>query len=693
MGDKSHLGFGDFSLENSLMHSAVAAPPKADFSGWATKANLKCSDGRTILPDAFAHQDKAKVPLVWAHGHDEPSNVLGHAVLESKDGSVYAYGYFNDTDSAQNAKTLVEHGDISYLSIFANQLVEKAKQVSHGIIRELSLVLAGANPGAMIDNIELQHSDGDMVTLEDEAVIYTGEKLSHGDGSAKKDDDKADEDGPSVQDVYDEMSPEQKEVVHYMVGAAIDSNATTDDPDKTAAHSATGPDDKETRTMSRNVFESQQPGGVSGKEKQRLTLSHEDAQGIMADAVRTGSLKEAVQKYALQHGIDNIDLLFPDARTVTDQPDLDSRRMAWVVSVINGTRHSPFSRIKSLVADITHDEARAKGYIKGSFKKEEWVSLAKRITTPTTVYKKQKLDRDDIVDIVDLDVVAWLKAEMRLMLDEEIARAILIGDGREVDDEDKIRDPAGANDGAGIRSIVNDHDLYAPKIDLVVPDDASGNNTIIDAIVSNMSLYKGTGQPTFYTTQAFLTKLLLTRDGMNRRMYRTASDLASELGVSNIVAVEVMEDEVDLVGVIVNLSDYTCGADQGGDVTMFDDFDIDYNQYKYLIEGRMSGALTKIRSALVLRKVASGATLKEPVEPTFDPATGEITVPTTVGVSYRDEDGNVVSGSTVTVPAGEQQTITAVPTAGNYFATSADSSWTFTHRGAPTGRDATAPGA
>jgi hypothetical protein len=696
MGDKSHLDFGDISPENSLMHSA-AVTVKPDFSGWATKANLTCSDGRTILPNAFAHQDKAQVPLVWQHGHSEPANVLGHAILENRgEDGVYCYGYFNDTDAAKNAKTLVQHEDIKSLSIFANQLKETAKKVAHGIIREVSLVLAGANPGALIDNIELKHADGDMVTLEDEAVIYTGISLAHGDASGEpgkppenSNTDTGGDDEPTVQDVYDEMTPEQKEVVHYMVGAALESTATPSgdgNPDDTATHSATpgGDNGEGARTMKRNVFE-QQNGGGSGTPQHEL--SHDDLKSIVAEASKSGSLKGAVENYALAHGIDNLDVLFPDARTVTDTPEFDKRRTEWVSSVINGTKHSPFSRIKSLVADITVDEARARGYVKGSFKKEEFFGLTKRVTTPTTFYKKQKLDRDDIIDITDFDVVVWLKGEMRLMLDEELAGAVLLGDGRAIDDDDKIQDPQGATSGEGIRSIYHDHDLYAAKVDMAF--DTMDPTDIVDAFVQNMEMYKGSGTPTLYTTLAVVNKLLLARDTLNRRLYRTVSDLASEIGVSSIVTVEIMDRAPNLVGIIVNLQDYTLGADRGGDVSMFDDFDIDYNQYKYLIEGRCSGALTKIRSAIVVRKVAGTDTLRVPVKPSFDPDTGAIVVPTTTGVSYKRGDTDAtVSGTTITLGVGESLSIYAVPTAGNYIANSANSEWNFIRRGPLTGRDA-----
>ena len=592
---------------------------KPDFSGYATKAGLKCSDGRIITPDAFKHQDKETVPLVWQHGHSEPSNVLGHAVLEHREDGVYAYGFFNETDSAKNARTLVEHGDIKSLSIYANQLTEKSKQVLHGFIRELSLVLSGANPGALIDNITLAHADGDMVTLEDEAIIYTGLELQHAEDDSDKSDDSNEDEGPTIQEVYDSMTDEQKDVVHYMIGAALESSV--EEVDKAATHSSDEESDeesdkesdeepvaelvhhdnneKEGRRMTRNVFEEQSAGT---KDKEPPVLAHDAMREIVADAQRSGSLKDAVEAYALKHGITNIELLFPDARSITDTPEFDQRRVEWVSGVINGTRHSPFSRIKSLVADITVDEARALGYVKGNLKKEEFFGLTKRVTTPSTVYKKQELDRDDIVDITDFDVVAWLKAEMRLMLDEELARAVLIGDGRNVASPDKIKDPAGATEGSGIRSILHDHDLYSAKVELPL---AATPNDVVDAFVQNMGVYKGSGAPVLYTTRPFLTDMLLARDGMERRMYRGVSELASELGVSAIVVVEVMETETDLLGIVVNLKDYTIGADKGGEINFFDDFDIDYNTYKYLYETRVSGALTKIRSAVVFTRATT----------------------------------------------------------------------------------------
>jgi hypothetical protein len=680
----------DFSgcvFGGSLMHSDKT---KADFSGYATRANIKCTDGRTIMPDAFKHQDTMTVPLVWQHNHDEPANVLGHAILENRDDGVYTYGFFNSTPAAQNAKTLVQHNDIKSLSIYANQLTEKAKQVLHGFIREVSLVLGGANPGAFIDNITLAHADGGMVTLEDEAIIYPGVEISHdsdGDdpdnsdssndaGNAKE--DNSDEAEHTVQEIYDSMTDDQQSVVHYMVGAALEGGSGD------AAHSSsdkTGElvhdDTKDGRRMTRNVFE--QTGGGTEDKNGKHVLTHDAMKEIFADAQRGGSLKDAVEGYALKHGIDNIDTLFPEVKTITSTPEFISRRVEWVNGVLSATRKTPFTRIKSLVADITFEEARAKGYIKGNLKKEEYFAAARRVTTPTTIYKKQKLDRDDILDITDFNVVTWLQAEMRLMLDEELARAILVGDGRAIDDDDKIRDPAGAAEGAGIRAIVNDDELYAATV--TVAAGAPGND-IIDEVARSMRFYRGSGSPTFYTTLPRLTDLLLQRDSLGRRIYNTASDVASAMGVSNIVAVEVMEDDAyaGLLGIIVNLADYTIGTDQGGEVNFFDFFDIDYNQYKYLLETRCSGALIKPRSALVLRSGAAGATEVVPTAPTFDEATGAITITDTAGVVYRRADTNAVvnnAGSPIAVDPQSELKIYAQADATHFLEVNQEDEWTF----------------
>jgi hypothetical protein len=503
----------------------------------------------------------------------------------------------------------------------------------------------------------------------------TAEHAATADPETPKDDD------PSLEEVYESMDDTQKAVVHYMVGAALESSATSSDTndtqtDTSASEEVVNHEDKDPNNMGRNVFEQNRETGGS---EPRHTLSHDAMQGIAANAVKMGSLKEAVEEYAFKHGIDNIDLLFPEARNVTDTPEWDSRRVEWVREVLDKCRKSPFSRIKSLVADITHEEARARGYIKGTLKKEEFFSLTRRVTTPATVYKKQKLDRDDIIDITDFDVVIWLKGEMRLMLEEELARAILIGDGRPADHEDKVKDPAGSTEGAGLRSILNDDDLYAATVYVDVAGDLK-NTDVVDEILGSMQFFKGSGIPTFYTTLPNMTQMLLARDDMGRRFYRTASELAAELGVDRVVAVEPMEEIQDLVGIIVNLADYTIGADRGGETSMFDNFDIDYNQYKYLLETRASGALTKIRSAIIIRQAAQGTTLVTPAEPTFDPATSEIAITDTAGATYRRSDTNAAvtaAGSPYVVPEGVDLTIYAVPNPGSYFKNNVDDEWTF----------------
>lgn len=654
---------------------------KCDFSGYATKAGLKCSDGRTIMPEAFKHMDGMTVPLVWQHGHKEPTNVLGHGVLEAREDGVYVYGYFNDTESAKNAKQLVQHKDIRALSIYANQLIERAKSVFHGVIREVSLVLSGANPGALIDNVAIAHADGSTDILDDEAIIYTGLELTHGDGKVEEKEEEEEEEetkvehaeDKTVRDIYDTLSEEQKNVVHYMIGAALEAATSKSSAEQSAINDEGDLSHKEgTETMT-NVFEQNK-----SKAGETHELTHDAVKGIVADAEKMGSLKEAVEAYALKHGIENIDILFPDAQTIDTTPEWISRRMEWVAGVINGTRHTPFSRLKTRTADITFDEARAKGYIKGNLKKEEFFGVAQRVTTPTTIYKKQKLDRDDIIDITDFDVVSWLKGEMRIMLEEELARAVLIGDGREVDDEDKIRDPAGATEGAGIRAILNDHELYVTTVNVNLGDADSSYEEVVEGVARARRFYKGSGQPTFYTTEAVKTEMLLAKDNFGRKLYTSEAELANALRVNSVVAVEVMEDEPDLVGIVVNLKDYAMGADRGGDVSMFDDFDIDYNQYKYLIETRVSGALTKVKSALIIRMVEGSLVVTTPEEPAYDEGTFTITIPTNAEVEYAVDGTPEIDGSTHVVPAGETVVVTATPASGFYFATDAEDEWSYT---------------
>ena len=567
-----------------------------DFSGWATRNNIRCSDGRTILKDAFKHNDGQTVPLVWNHDHNDPLNVLGHALLENRDEGVYAYCTFNDTDAGRNAKALVEHGDVTALSIYANQLKQQGPNVLHGAIREVSLVLAGANPGAFIDSI-IRHGE----ESDEEAIIYTGEELvlEHSQNTIVNDknldaikdnftppsgDKKDEKSEKTVKDVFDTLNEEQKTVVYALIGQALDESNQNENNEKE------GNDN-----MKHNVFDQDQ------KEKENV-LTHADMETIISEGKRYGSLKDSFLAHTAQYGIDHIDYLFPDAKNVTNQPDFIKRDDSYVQKVLRGVHHTPFSRIKSTHANITADEARAKGYIKGHLKKEEVFTLLKRTTTPTTIYKKQKMDRDDIIDITDFDVVAYIKAEMRMMLDEEIARAILVGDGRSTSSDDKIPE-------TNIRPIAKDEDLYTIKAPVAVAKDATEDaiaKAFIRTVIKTRKEYKGSGSPTLFTTEDMLTNCLLLEDNNGRIIYDSVDKLATTLRVKEIVPVEVMEGvtrtagakNLPLMAILVNLNDYYVGADKGGAINMFDDFDIDYNQEKYLIETRISGALVKPYSAI-----------------------------------------------------------------------------------------------
>lgn len=591
-------------------------PEACDFSGWATRNDLKCSDGRVIRRDAFKHDDGIKVPLVWNHQHNDPRNVLGHAWLENRPEGVYTYGFFNDSESGEIGKILVKHGDICALSIYANQLRQRGCDVLHGEIREVSLVHAGANPGAFIDSMLKHGEDSD-----DEAIIYTGMPLylSHSDAdkqedkandgekketSEKKDDPekKTDSDEEkTVADVINSMTEEQKNVMYAMIGQAMDDQGESDpeSEDNNDDDSKGG-----TNTMKHNVFDK------DDRQKENVLVhsdgsevSSEEISTIFGDIKRYGSLKDSV----LAHGIDNVDYLFPDAQTLANTPEFIQRDTGWVKKVMSGVHHTPFSRIKSIFADITEDDARAKGYFKGKLKKEEVFGLLKRTTTPTTVYKKQKMDRDDVVDITDFDVVAWLKSEMRMMLDEELARAYLIGDGRLASSDDKINEQ-------NIRPILKDEELYTIQATVSVQSSATEDDKareFIRTAIKARKNYKGSGQPTLYTTEDILTDCLLLTDTTGRDLYTDVAQLAKKLRVKEIVTVPVMEgvngkNGGALMGIIVNLADYNVGADRGGAVNMFDDFDIDYNQQKYLIETRCSGALIKPYSAIALELSTAG---------------------------------------------------------------------------------------
>ena len=629
-----------------------------DFSGWATKNDLKCADGRVIRRNAFEVNDGDIVPLVWNHRHDTTSAILGHALLVNKKDGVFTYGYLNNTQAGQEAKECLNHGDIVSLSIYANNLVQDRENVIHGAIREVSLVVAGANPGAFVESV-VQHGcpiDED----DDEGILFVGEglTLSHSADRKKDEDEEEDEEDEeekdeeeaedtddededeekkkmkgraiahsadseskekTVQDIIDTMNEEQKQAMYAMIGAAVEGQKGEDDED--LKHS------EEDDDMKYNVFDNDNNGGA--------TLSHSDMEQILKDAKRLGSLRDAVNENiengVLSHSIDTSgmvgpspdtasqtygfrdpDMLFPDYKSLNTPPDWIKRDTSWVNVLMGGVHHTPFSRIKSQFADITEDDARARGYIKGNMKKEEVFTLLKRTTDPQTIYKKQKMDRDDIIDITDFDVVAWIKGEMRVMLDEEIARAILIGDGRAADSDDKIQEQH-------VRPIINDVPLFNTKVPVTVSlqdtPDAKAKN-FINSVIRARKNYKGSGNPILFTTEDWLTEMLLIEDGIGHKLYKTEAELATALRVSRIVTVEVMEGQKvdvevkvgtsttivkkDVIGVIVNPTDYNVGADRGGAIELFDDFDIDYNQYKYLIETRISGALTKPFSALTI---------------------------------------------------------------------------------------------
>ena len=681
-----------------------------DFSGYATRYNKKCSDGRTIADGAFAHLHGKKVPIFWSHQHKDVEKVLGHAILEVRPGDgVYAYCSMNNSLSGKAAREAVVHKDVESLSIFADRLNEINDLVHNGEIRELSLVMAGANPGAFIDNVVIQHGDGEMEEL-DQAIIYSGDyiELNESEDMPKlKHEDETD--GETIGDIINSMNDKQKNVVGWMLKQAasgalshsdtdeddeadededddadaddsetdsseMDNDAENGDGDDEATDTASGEvqHSKEGSEVSHNIFEQQGPVSATGPTKVRKHLTHEQIMTIAADAKRCGSFKEAVLAHAEDYGIDNMEVLFPDAKAIQQAPEFIKRQTEWVASVLSKTNHRPFAKIKTMLADITHEEARAKGYIKGNLKKEEFFRLAKRETTPTTVYKKQKLDRDDIIDITDMDVVAWLWGEMRLMLNEEIARAVLFGDGRDFDDEDKI-------DESKIRPVAKDADLYATQVALNIDTGNLGIvdwHDVVDSILLARENYKGSGNPDFYTTETYLTRMLLVRDNDNKRMYRNVAELASDLRVSSIIAVDPDVVPDGIFGVMVNLTDYSIGTNAGGEISKFDDFDIDYNQYKYLLEGRMSGALTKYKSAVVFRTALTNAgALNAPV---FDDGTNTVTIPASASAEFIIPPGDFLeSGQVLKLKTGQKVTVKALPKAG-YNLGAQTTEWTFT---------------
>lgn len=595
-----------------------------DFSGWATRNDLKCSDGRIIRKDAFKHNDGMTVPLVWNHDHTDPTRVIGRALLENRDEGVYAYGSFNSTDLGQRAKIYVEHGDITAMSIYANQLQQQGPNVMHGSIREVSLVLAGANPGAYIENV-IKHGDEPD---SEEARIYTGMEIElyHADASMKKEEEKPKKgeetmtketkkevkepetkETPKVKtvgEIIDTMTDEQKNAVYAIIGQMKqDMEDEADDDMEDDMEDQMEEDEKSkggSKTMKHNCFDQEE-------RMDNATLSHAEQLEILEDAKRCGSLKEAV----LAHGIEKIDVMFPDAQTISNEPEFIKRDTTWVTDVLGAVRHTPFSRIKTIFADITADEARAKGYVKGNLKLEEVFKMLKRVTNPTTIYKKQKLDRDDVLDIKDFNILPWMKGELRIMLDEELARAILVGDGRTELSTDKIKEDC-------IRPIWTDADLYTVKTKVEVGEAATPEEkakAFIKACVKSRKDYKGSGNPVMFMPEDIMTDCLLIEDKNGRIIYDSEMKLASALRVRKIVPVPVMEGLTrtveekthTLAGIYVNLADYNVGTDMGGEVNMFDDFDIDYNQMKYLIETRCSGALTKPYAAVALEFVPTSA--------------------------------------------------------------------------------------
>lgn len=596
---------------------------KCDFSGYATKNDVRCSDNKVIRHGAFAAYDGKTVPLVWQHQHNDVTNVLGHADLEVREDGVYAYAHLNNSDAGRTAREMVRNGDVKAMSIYATHVKSRGNDVVHGELVEVSLVLRGANPGAYIDEVSITHGDdGD----EMEAVVYNDaliDFVSHGDDedyeeeeseeepeaeetyevehADEESEDESDGDDPTLGEIFEGMTEEQKTAVYAIVGQLVedvDEEADESEDTEDTAHSDTTTEDD---MAHKNVFEG------SATTEELPTLSHADMEKIFEEAKACGSLKDAVLAHADNYGIKQIDTLFPDAKNLWTTPEFIKRKTDWVSSVVGAAKHSPFSRIKTQFADITADEARAKGYIKGNKKKDEVFTLLKRVTSPTTIYKKQRLDRDDILDITDFDVVSWIRGEMRIMIEEELGRAVLLGDGREASSDDKIKEDC-------IRPIFKEDSLYAPRVILAKE---TTTEDMLDSLVRALDDYEGSGNPTWFAAPSVVTEILLLKDKMGHRLFNSLSDLADYVGVSKIVKVPLMKNltrtstqngKVDALGIIVNMSDYTIGADKGGQLFAAEDFDISFNQYHYLLETRLSGALTKVKSAIIVeRKQEAGA--------------------------------------------------------------------------------------
>jgi len=713
---------------------------EADFSGWVTKFGIKCADGRTIMHGAFDDMDGKTVALVYNHAHADPGNVLGHVLLEKRKDGMWGYGFFNGSVNATAMKHAVQHKDVNMMSIYANGLIQRgnpgSQQVFHGRLIEVSLVLAGANPGATIENITLAHGEFGETELEDEVIIKPGELIELKHSASEEDRPEDDEvDGEeTIQHILDGMTPKQLGATAYLVDKALKGELDPDgesvkhddigddagDTDSDAADNTDGDDadgdgdddtdgdnddtDNSDDTDGDNADDDSSESDTDGDnadnedddsqegdndmgdkvkhsafdqndadngESTKYQLTEADKTEIFHSAKDLGKMSYALDAFCLKHNIDQVNILFPDAKNPDgDIPQFLKRRTEWVSNFLDGTTKTPFARIKNVWADITEDEARAKGYIKGSLKKEEFFSVAKRVTTPTTIYKKQKLDRDDVLDITDFDVVAWLKMEMRIMLEEEIARAALIGDGRDIASEDKINEQ-------NIRPILTEHELFAVTVMVEMDDDDANFGAFIDQVIKSRVKYKGTGLPTMFTSENYIAKALLLKDGFGRDLYPSLDALATKLRVSSIVPVESMDELDDVIAIFVNPADYTFGANQGGEVTMFDQFDIDYNQQKYLIETRCCGTLTKLQSALIFRKAEEGAVLLQPSEPTFDAEENEVTIPVQAHVTFKNAETNATLTGTVALDADEIIHIVAIAADGWFFASNDIDQWTF----------------
>lgn len=674
---------------------------KPDFSGWATKNNLRCTDGRTILPGAFKHQDQTRVPLVWQHDTTTPGNVIGTTLLHDRAFGTFAEGFFNENPQALEAKEGVRHGDIVAMSISANRLRHTSDGgVLSGNITEVSLVLNGANPGALITDVSISHSADGSASV-DEAIIYTGLTLEHSDNSTEganvpenQENEEPKGGDLTIQEIVEGMSPDQQNALYYLVGEALkgddDAKGEEDDDEMSQSDFISGEEilqhindtiKEGFNDMSRNTFATHGAAGPADNTRlshaqfaEIVEIARRDKSDSLMDELRHGAgevLNHAGEGTGgVDFGIANIEMLFPDAKALETTPDFLSRRMEWVNEVLRGTKHIPFANVKTIHADITEPEARAKGYIKGKRKKEEIFKLLKRTTGPTTIYKKQKLDRDDILDITDFNVVVWLQQEMRLMLEEEIARAILVGDGRDSLSEDKVQDPEGAIQGTGIRSILHDDELYA--IPVTLPANVSPKD-MVKGLIRNRHKMKGSGKPHLYISDEMLIEILLEEDKLGRPIYDSKQQLADKLNVSGITDIGLFSEYEGLVAIVVNLQDYSVGTNKGGEIVNFDTFDLNFNRHIYLMETRLSGGLTKALSAMVVTR-AKGTEVV-PTAPDFNTGTNTITIPTTTGVIYYINDVSVTGSVTI-----EEDTEVTVSAAENYYlAPGSTRSWNFTY--------------